>query len=106
MGSVSRTRSGGRPESLKNTELGRQRGTEARRAKAAARAKDLAPVIEAIRAEGITSATGIAKALNDRGIPTARGTKWQAVQVQRLEQARRQPLPDPRLRVPLAPAGS
>ena len=31
-----------------------QRGTEARRAKAAARAKDLAPVIEAIRAEGIT----------------------------------------------------
>jgi hypothetical protein len=43
---------GGRPESLKNTELGRQRGTEMQRAKAAARAKDLAPVIEAIRAEG------------------------------------------------------
>jgi DNA invertase Pin-like site-specific DNA recombinase len=80
---------GGRPESLKNTELGRQRGTEARRAKAAARAQDLAPVIEDIRAEGITSATGIAKALNDRGIPTARGTKWQAVQVQRLERALR-----------------
>ncbi len=80
---------GGRPESLKNTELGRQRGTEARRARAAARAKDLAPVIEAIRAEGVTSATGVAKALNERGIPTARGGKWQAVQVQRLEQARR-----------------
>jgi DNA invertase Pin-like site-specific DNA recombinase len=80
---------GGRPESLKNTDLGRQRGAEVRRASAAARAKDLAPVIEAIRAEGITSATGIAKALNERGIPTARGGKWQAVQVQRLEQARR-----------------
>jgi DNA invertase Pin-like site-specific DNA recombinase len=80
---------GGRPESLKNTELGRQRGAEARRARAAARAKDLAPVIEAIRAEGITSATGIAKALNERGIPTARGGKWQAVQVQRLEGAKR-----------------
>jgi hypothetical protein len=54
-----------------------------------ARAKDLAPLIEAIRAEGIISATGIAKALNERGIPTSRGGKWQAVQVQRLERARR-----------------
>jgi hypothetical protein len=36
---------GGRPESLKNTELGRQRATKARRAKAASRAEDLAPVI-------------------------------------------------------------
>ena len=64
--------------------LGRQKAAEARRAKAAARAEDLAPVIEAIRAQGITSATGIAKALNERRIPTARGGKWQAVQVQRL----------------------
>jgi DNA invertase Pin-like site-specific DNA recombinase len=80
---------GGRPESFKNTELGRQRGTEARGPKRAARAKDLAPVIEAIRAEGITSATGIAKPLNERGIPTARGTEWQAIQVQRLERAKR-----------------
>jgi hypothetical protein len=47
----------------------------------------VAPVIAAIRAEGITSATGIAKALNDRGIPSARGGKWQAIQVQRLERA-------------------
>src|SRR5229473_2711073 len=46
-------------------------------------------VIEAIRTEGITSATGIARALNDRGVPTTRGGKWQAVQVQRLERARR-----------------
>jgi hypothetical protein len=78
---------GGRAESLKNTELGRQRGIEARRAKAAGRAKDPAPVIEAIRAEGITSATGIAKALNERGIPSARGGKWQAAQVLRLGRA-------------------
>jgi DNA invertase Pin-like site-specific DNA recombinase len=76
---------GGQPESLKNKELGRrQRAAKKRRAKAAARAKDLAPVIEAIRAQGITSATGIAKALNERRIPTARAGKWQAVQVQRL----------------------
>ena len=57
---------------------------EVRRATAASRTADLIPVIEAIRAEGVTSATGIAKALNDRGIPTTRGGKWQAVQVQRM----------------------
>lgn len=81
---------GGRPGSLKNRDLGRKRGAEVRRVKAAAQAKDLAPVIETIRAEGITSATGIAKALNERGIPTARGGRWQAVQVQRLERAKPQ----------------
>src|SRR6266481_4955102 len=75
---------GGRPESLKNTELGRQRGAEARRVRAAARATDLAPVIEAIRAEGVTSATGVAKALNERGIPTARRRKWHGDQVLRV----------------------
>jgi hypothetical protein len=55
-----------------------------RRAKSASRTADLLPVIDAIRAEGITSATGIAKALNERGIPTTRGARWQAVQVQRV----------------------
>jgi DNA invertase Pin-like site-specific DNA recombinase len=85
------TKLGGRPENLKNTELGRQRGAEARRVKAAARAEDLMPVIETIRTAGVTSDTGIANALNDRGIPPARGGKWQAVQVQRLERARQRP---------------
>jgi DNA invertase Pin-like site-specific DNA recombinase len=77
---------GGRVENLKNAELGRRRGVEARRAKAASRTADLLPVIDGIRAEGITSATGIAKALNERGIPTTRGGRWQAVQVQRILQ--------------------
>jgi hypothetical protein len=72
---------------LKNAELGRQRANETRRAKAASRAADLAPLIAAIRAEGVTTATAIAKALNDRGIPTTRGGHWQAVQVQRLLRA-------------------
>jgi DNA invertase Pin-like site-specific DNA recombinase len=78
---------GGRPENLKNAELGRQRATATRRAKAASRATDLAPVIAAIREEGAATTTAIAKALNDRGIPTARGGRWQAVQVQRLLRA-------------------
>ena len=56
---------GGHAENLKIAELGRR--------KAAARTADLIPVIEAIRAEGISAAVGIAKALNDRGIPTTRG---------------------------------
>jgi len=48
-----------------------------------AKRPDLLPIIDAIRAEGITSASGIARALNERGIPTSRGGLWQAVQVQR-----------------------
>ena len=75
---------GGRAENLKNAGLGRQKAVEARQAKASSRAADLLPVIEAIRAEGITSATGIAKVLNKRSIPTTRGGRWQAVQVQRM----------------------
>ena len=39
------------------------------------------PVIAAIRKAGINSFNGIAKALNDRGIPTARGTSWYAATV-------------------------
>jgi hypothetical protein len=42
------------------------------------------PMIEEIRQSGITSLRGVAAALNDRGIPTARGNgKWSAVQVGR-----------------------
>jgi DNA invertase Pin-like site-specific DNA recombinase len=80
----------------RGTKLGGWRGVsisgDARRASlakrkgvAAARARDLAPVIAEIRAEGISSATGIAKELMQRGIPTARGNaKWTPVQVQRV----------------------
>jgi Recombinase len=45
----------------------------------------LAPAIVEIRASGVTSARGIAKALNERGIPTATGrAKWRANTVHRL----------------------
>jgi DNA invertase Pin-like site-specific DNA recombinase len=75
---------GGRPENFKNAELGRQKAALAIQARATALAADLLPVIEGIQAEGITSMAGIARALNERGIPTARGSRWQAVQVQRI----------------------
>ena len=51
-----------------------------------ARARDLAvlPTIMALQRQGITSARGLARALNDRGIAAPRGGQWQATQVQRL----------------------
>ena len=39
-------------------------------------AKDLAPVIEDIRAGGATSLQALAAELNDRGMPTRRGGRW------------------------------
>ena len=67
------------------TPADREAATAALRAAARARGADLAPIVAEIRAEGVTSANGIAKGLTARGIPTARGaTTWSAVQVQRL----------------------
>lgn len=65
------------------TEAIRAAGRAVRTAKAQARAADLAPIIAELQAQGITSLGAIAKALNDRGIPTARGGEWSAVQVSR-----------------------
>jgi DNA invertase Pin-like site-specific DNA recombinase len=47
-------------------------------------AAQLAPVIEAIRADGIASLEGIAAELNARGILTARGGRWYATTVRNL----------------------
>lgn len=56
-----------------------------RRQKAKGRAGDLSPVIAEIRAAGASSLRAVADALNARGIPTARGGTWTAVQVSRVE---------------------
>lgn len=67
------------------SEAARQASKATRAAKAQTRTLDLAPVIASLRAEGITSATGLAKALTARGIPTARGGEgWSTLQVQRV----------------------
>jgi DNA invertase Pin-like site-specific DNA recombinase len=47
-------------------------------------AAQLAPVIEAVRADGITSLEAIAAELNARGILTARGGQWYATTVRNL----------------------
>ena len=54
----------------------------ARTAAAALRfAQNTTPLIEQVRASGVTSLRGIARILNARGVRTARGGKWAAMQV-------------------------
>jgi DNA invertase Pin-like site-specific DNA recombinase len=60
------------------------KGADANRAGADQHARDVRPVIEAIRADGITSLKGIATELNARGILTARGGQWYATTVRNL----------------------
>ncbi|MET4371039.1 DNA invertase Pin-like site-specific DNA recombinase [Bradyrhizobium sp. LB12.1] len=56
----------------------------ARTGKANRRASDLAPLIQAIRSDGETSAGKLAGALNERGITAPRGGTWCAAQVRRV----------------------
>lgn len=71
-----------------NTHLIFRKGNKAsakvRSEQAQRRAADLLPVIDAIRAEGAVSLRQIAEGLNQRGVPTARGGEWSAVQVMRV----------------------
>ncbi len=64
---------------------GRAKAVKVVASKATSRASDLACIIDRIKAEGITSASAIAKRLTVEGVPTPRGgTTWQATQVQRV----------------------
>jgi DNA invertase Pin-like site-specific DNA recombinase len=63
---------------------GAQVSAAKRRAKAANRANDLMPVIRVAQANGATSLRQIAEVMNCRGIKTARGGEWSAVQIQRV----------------------
>jgi DNA invertase Pin-like site-specific DNA recombinase len=66
------------------TAKARKAGHAANARIAADRAADLSPVIAELQACGATSLRAIAEGLNARGIPTARGGKWSAVQVDRV----------------------
>jgi DNA invertase Pin-like site-specific DNA recombinase len=54
------------------------------KASANAHAEELLPVIRELRAEGITSVRAIAAALNERGVPSAKGGEWHPTAVARL----------------------
>ena len=62
----------------------RAMGLEALKARAEAKAADLAPIIKELQAAGKTSLRAIAAGLNEQGIPTARGGEWSSVQVMRI----------------------
>lgn len=63
----------------------RAAGIAARQQRSASRAADIAPTIKSLQAAGATSLRAIAAALNEQGIPTARGGGlWSAVQVARV----------------------
>jgi hypothetical protein len=46
----------------------------------------VAPIIEQIRAQGVTSDAGIAEVLNARGVATARGARWHAQTVKNVRE--------------------
>jgi DNA invertase Pin-like site-specific DNA recombinase len=64
--------------------MGAKASLEVRRTAAKERASDLVPVIRKLQSQGHTSLRAVAAELNDRGITTARGGEWSAVQVQRV----------------------
>ena len=55
--------------------------TAARIAAADAFAANVRPIIREIQKSGVNSLRGVAKALSARGVKTARGGEWSAVQV-------------------------
>jgi DNA invertase Pin-like site-specific DNA recombinase len=91
-----RTTEGLRAAKARGTVLGGNRGAvitadaralsrAAASAKADRRAVDLMPTITELQTAGLTSLGALARALTERGIPTARGgAKWTAVQVSRV----------------------
>lgn len=70
--------------SLRRAGQGNHASVDAIQLAAAKRAADLAPVIEDMRARGISSLEKLAAALNDGGFVTARGGRWHASTVGKL----------------------
>ena len=81
-------RLGGQRGSLDRMEAMARKGNAAsaivRQAASAKRNEDLLPVIEDMRAAGVSTPQQIATGLNERGITAARGGAWSAVQVRRV----------------------
>ena len=76
----------GKPENLRSQLTGCANGRAARTKIVDNRAADLLPIFADIKAGGTSSLRAIAAELDSRGIPTARGGEWSAVQVKRIEE--------------------
>jgi DNA invertase Pin-like site-specific DNA recombinase len=74
----------GNPANLSRQDVGAARGNAVMAAKADARAADLMPIIEDLRAEGRTSLRQLAAGLTERGIRTPMGRDWTATAVKNL----------------------
>jgi DNA invertase Pin-like site-specific DNA recombinase len=70
------TRLGG-PKRLEASAL----GAAANRANAERFAANVIPIIREIQASGVSTLRGVARALNARGVPSARGVPWSPVAV-------------------------
>ena len=64
------------------------RGRASIKAGADTRADALMPVLDDLRAAGVTSFGGLARGLTERGVKTARGGEWTAMQVKRVMERR------------------
>jgi DNA invertase Pin-like site-specific DNA recombinase len=60
------------------------KGAEALRAKAAARAENVLPILQDLRARGVSTLAELADALNARGVKTPRGGQWHPASVSRV----------------------
>lgn len=67
-----------------NLEEASKKGAKAHRAKADQFAANVLPIIQEIKAAGVTTVRGITQALNARGVKSARGGEWHPTAVQRL----------------------
>jgi DNA invertase Pin-like site-specific DNA recombinase len=65
---------------------GRAVSLQVRQDQAARRRSDLAPILAEIRAAGATTLRAVARELDARGVPAARGGRWSSVQVMRVEE--------------------
>jgi len=73
----------GKPENLSNRQLGSARGVTVRKAQADSRARDIAPEVAALQAEGATTLRALAAGLTAKGVKAPRGGDWSAIQVSR-----------------------
>lgn len=64
--------------------IGCRRSAQVRGAVANALARDRSEIINAIQESGVTSLRGVARSLNERGVPAPRGGEWSAGQVSRV----------------------
>ncbi len=71
----------GNPANLRDAAA---RGHVAQAERADQFAATILPIIEGIRADGVTSSNGIARELTQRGVETARGGRWAAMTVRRI----------------------